>query len=86
MTYDEIYQKAREIIADYLRVEEDEVHLETDLVEDLCADSIALVELGFKFFRSFLVPMMDARPESFVLKNIVDFVKENINVKNNVKS
>ena len=36
MTYDEIYQKAREIIADYLRVEEDEVHLETDLVEDLC--------------------------------------------------
>ena len=35
MNYDDIYQRAKEVIADYLRVEENEVNLETDLVEDL---------------------------------------------------
>ncbi|HHX18011.1 MAG TPA: acyl carrier protein [Clostridium sp.] len=79
MKYNDIYQKARQIIADYLRVEENEVNLETDLVEDLCADSIALVELGFKFSEVFSVPMMDAQPESFIVKNIVDFLECNMN-------
>ena len=48
--------KSKGVIADYLRVEENEVSLETDLVEDLCADSIALVELGFKFSEAFQFP------------------------------
>lgn len=78
MSYDDIYQKTRELIVDYLRVEEDEVTLETDLVEDFYADSIALVELGFKFSEAFSIPMIDAQPESFLVKNIVDFVKKNI--------
>lgn len=86
MTYDDIYQKAKEIIADYLRVEENEVSLDTDLVEDLCADSIALVELGFKFSEAFSVPMIDAQPESFVVKNIVDFLRNNIKCESNVKN
>ncbi|MDQ2086122.1 phosphopantetheine-binding protein [Herbivorax sp. ANBcel31] len=77
MEYNDIYQKAKELIVDYLRVEENEVNLETDLVEDLCADSIALVELGFKFSETFSVPMIDAKPELFVVKNIVDFLQEN---------
>ncbi len=86
MNYDDIYQRAKEVIADYLRVEENEVNLETDLVEDFCADSIALVELGFKFSEIFSIPMMDAQPESFIVKNIVDFVKDNIKIKDSVKS
>lgn len=86
MNYDDIYQRAKEVIADYLRVEENEVSLDTDLVEDLCADSIALVELGFKFSEAFSVPMIDAQPESFVVKNIVDFLRNNIKCESNVKN
>lgn len=78
MSHDEIYQKTKELIVDYLRVEEGEVSLETDLVEDLYADSIALVELGFKFSETFSIPMIDAQPELFVVKNIVDFVKKSM--------
>jgi len=45
MNYDEIYDKAKQMIAEYLRVDENEITPKTNLVDDLCADSIALVEL-----------------------------------------
>jgi acyl carrier protein len=55
----EVYEKVKEIVIDYLNVDESEVNSETNLVEDLCADSIALVELGFRFSETFSIPMVE---------------------------
>ncbi|MEJ6951882.1 phosphopantetheine-binding protein [Natronospora cellulosivora (SeqCode)] len=75
----EIFEKTKELIVDYLRVEESEVMLDTNIVDDLCADSIALVELGFRFSETFSVPMVEAREELFVMNNLVDFLYDEVN-------
>ncbi|ABN51372.1 MAG TPA: acyl carrier protein [Hungateiclostridium thermocellum] len=76
MNYDEIYDKAKQMIAEYLRVDENEITPKTNLVDDLCADSIALVELGFRFSETFSVPMMESKPDMFIMDNIVRFIME----------
>ena len=75
MSYDEIYQKTKTIIVDYLRVGEAEVTPETNIVDELFADSIALVELGFRFSETFGVPMIEGNPELFVMKELVTFIQ-----------
>jgi len=78
MNYNEVYEKTKEIIVDYLRVDEKEIMPETNLGDELCADSIALVELGFRFSETFGVPMIEGNPDLFVMKNLVDFISKNM--------
>jgi acyl carrier protein len=78
MDYDEIYRKTKAIIVDYLRVEENEVTPETNIVDDLYADSIAVVELGFRFSETFSIPMIEGNPELFVMKELVTYIQKNI--------
>ena len=56
--YTEIYNKTKDIIVDYLRLEERD-YTKDRLVEDLCVDSIALAELGFRISEAFSIPMID---------------------------
>lgn len=79
MNYEEIYDKTRAIIADYLRVDETEVTPETNIVDDLFADSIALVELGFRFSETFSIPMIEGTPELFVMKELVSYIQKQMN-------
>ncbi len=74
MEKNEIYNKVKEIVVNYLRVNEDEVRPETNLVEELCADSIALVELGFRFSETFSIPMVEGDSELFVMNKLVDYI------------
>lgn len=74
MTQQEIYEKTKEIIVDYLNVDENEVGEDTNLVVDLCADSIALVELGFRFSETFSIPMVEGDSDLFIMKNLVNFI------------
>lgn len=76
MDYDEIYNKTKAIIVDYLRVDEKEVTPETNIVDDLFADSIALVELGFRFSETFSIPMIEGSPELFVMKELVPYIQK----------
>ncbi|HOV24910.1 MAG TPA: phosphopantetheine-binding protein [Pseudobacteroides sp.] len=78
MNYDEVYEKTKELIVDYLRVDEKEVNPDTNLVDELCADSIAIVELGFRFSETFSIPMVEGEPELYVMKNLVDFIYNKI--------
>ena len=57
-------------------MEENEVHAGTNLVEDLCADSIALVELGFRFSETFSIPMVEGDSDLFIMKNLVNSIME----------
>ena len=79
MSYDEIYNKTRAIIANYLRVDEAEVTPETNIVDDLFADSIALVELGFQFSEAFSIPMIEGTSELFTMKALVAYIQEQMN-------
>ena len=54
-------------------MEESEITAETNLVDELCLDSIALVELGFRFSETFSIPMVEGEPELFIMKNLVNF-------------
>lgn len=74
MTQQEIYEKTKEIIVDYLNVDENEVGEDTNLVVDLCADSIALVELGFRFSETFSIPMVEGDSDLFIMKNLVNSI------------
>jgi acyl carrier protein len=76
MEKNEVYDKVKEIIVDYLRVNENEVNPKTNLVEELCADSIALVELGFRFSETFSIPMVEGDADLFIMENLVDYIME----------
>ncbi|MCX7747114.1 MAG: phosphopantetheine-binding protein [Clostridia bacterium] len=71
MEENQVYDKVKEILVDYLRVNENEINPETNLVDELCADSIALVELGFRFSETFSIPMIEGDSELFIMENLV---------------
>lgn len=79
MNENEVFEKVKEIIVDYLNVDENEVNAETNLVEELCVDSIALVELGFRFSETFSIPMVEGDPNLYIMKNLVKFIMEKMN-------
>ncbi|WP_010250331.1 acyl carrier protein [Acetivibrio cellulolyticus] len=74
MDYNEVYEKTKALIVDYLKINSSELKPETNLVNDLFADSIALVELGFQFSETFNIPMIEAKPELFVMKDLVSHI------------
>lgn len=84
MDYQAVYEKTKQILTDYLRVDEGEITSDTHLVNDLIADSIALVELGFRFAETFDIPMPQPTEELYVMKNLVHFLTDQINAKWNV--
>lgn len=74
MEYNEIYEKTKSLVADYLRIDDNELQPETNLVDDLCVDSIALVELGFQFSETFSIPMVQADPELYIMGELVKHI------------
>lgn len=63
------------IIVEYLRLEDDEVTPHTHIVNDIGADSLALVELAFKFCERFNIPMINPSEDLFIIRNLVDHVE-----------
>ena len=71
MEYEEIYAKVSRILTDYLRLDEGEVTPESHVVNDIGADSLALVKLGFKFSEAFGIGMMSPTEDNMVIGNMV---------------
>lgn len=74
MNYETIYEKITKIVIEYLRVNEDEVKPTTNLVEDLFIDSIAMVELAFRFSEEFKIPMLDGNQELYIMENLAKHI------------
>lgn len=74
MDYNEVYEKSKAMIVEYLQINESELRPETNLVIDLCVDSIALVELGFQFSETFNIPMIEANPDLYVMSKLVEYI------------
>ena len=75
MTKEEIFTRVSTILEDYLRLEEGEATLESHVVNDLGADSLAMVELGFKFTEAFGIPMLNPDAETLVIGRLVDRIQ-----------
>lgn len=73
-----VYRKANQIISDYLRLKEGELQAESHIVDDLGADSLALVELGFQISEAFGVPMLDTSGDKLVFEHLVAYIVENM--------
>jgi len=70
---EEILEKVRELIADKLGVDKDEVTEEASLVDDLGADSLDLVDLVMVFEEEFDVKIEDDELENIkTVKDVVD--------------
>ena len=71
-----VFEKIREIIASQLGKDEDEITLETNVKDDLDADSLDVFQIINDIEDEFEVSIED--PESIVtVKDIVDFVENN---------
>ena len=76
--YERVYNRTKKIITDYLRLKEDELQPDSHIVDDIGADSLALVELGFQISETFGVPIVDTTGNKLVFKHLVEFILENI--------
>ena len=73
-----MFEKIREIICDQLELDEDQVTMDSVLLEDLGADSIDLADLVMTFEDEFNMEISDEALESIkTVSDIVKYVEEN---------
>jgi len=73
MSREEVLQKVKEIVADKLGVDLDEVTEDAALIDDLGADSLDLVDLVMEFEEAFNVKIEDEELEK--IKTVGDIVE-----------
>lgn len=72
-----IFEKVREIICEQFDVDEDSVTLDTDIREDLDADSLDMVDLVMSFEDEFKIEVPDSAIETVkTVGDIVKFIEE----------
>lgn len=71
-----VYLMTKKIITDYLRLKEDELQPDSHIVDDIGADSLALVELGFQISEKFGVPIIDTSDDKLIFKNLVQYIQD----------
>ncbi len=74
-----VFEKVREIIADQLDVDPEEIALDTDLTRDLEADSLDAVEIIMALEGEYGIEIPDEDAEEFKrVENIVSFIESRI--------
>lgn len=75
-----IFEKIRDIIAEQLGVEKEDISMTTNLMKDLEADSLDAVEIIMAIEDEFEMEIPDDQAEQFQLvSNLVKYVEENSN-------
>lgn len=75
----EILDKVKQIVADQLGIDEDEVLPDASFIDDLGADSLDVVELIMAFEEEFDLEIPDEDAEKIILvKDAVEYLKNNI--------
>jgi acyl carrier protein len=76
----DVTAKVKEIIADELGVDENEVTMDANFIEDLGADSLDTVELIMKFEEEFDIDIEDEEAEKLTtVGKAIEFLKEKLN-------
>ncbi|MBE5744229.1 MAG: acyl carrier protein [Clostridiales bacterium] len=69
------FEKVKEMLVDKLGISEDKVTLESEIIKDLGADSLDLVEMILSLEENFGVTISDEQTESIkTVKDIVDII------------
>ncbi|BAK81087.1 acyl carrier protein [Candidatus Arthromitus sp. SFB-rat-Yit] len=74
-----MFEKVRDIISEKLNVDQDEIKLESSIVDDLGADSIDLIELIMNLEEEYGISISDE--EAVKLKtvgDVVDFINSQV--------
>jgi len=73
-----VFEKVREIIADQLNIDADEITLDTNVTKDLEADSLDAVEIILAIEDEYDIEIPEDQAEQFQLvSNIVKFIEDN---------
>ena len=74
-----VFEKVRQILSDQLEIDEESITMESDLVEDLKADSLAIVELIMDLEQEFDLDIPDEElPKVATVKDVVSYIEKNI--------
>jgi acyl carrier protein len=82
MNKDQIFTKVSEILTSYLRLDPDEVQMNSHIVNDLGADSLSMVEIGFLFTEAFGIPMINPNEHNMILENLIAEIEQIKNSQN----
>ena len=76
-----VFEKIRRILCDQLDLDEDKVTMESDIVEDLEADSLDVVDLVMTIEDEFGLEVPDEEIENFrSVGDVVRYIQKNANV------
>jgi len=74
-----VFEKIRKILSDQLEIDEESITMESDLVEDLKADSLAIVELIIDLEQEFDMDIPDEElPKVTTVKDVVTYIEKNV--------
>lgn len=72
-----VFEKVREVLASLLEVSEDEISMDTNIVEDLGADSLDVVELITTLEEQYKIVITDeAIREMYTVREVVEFIEK----------
>jgi len=75
-----VFERIRDLIADKIGVEPDEISMETSFADDLEADSITLFELVMAIEEEFEIEIDDESIEQInTVGDIVNYLEESVN-------
>ncbi|HKE13812.1 MAG TPA: acyl carrier protein [Kofleriaceae bacterium] len=79
MTPEQIEARVKEIICQQLEVSEEQLKPESSFVDDLKADSLAVVELVLALEQEFKIEIPDEDTEQIkTVKNALDYIKSHV--------
>lgn len=79
MTTEEIFEKVRELVAERLNVDEDEVTEDAKFIDDLGADSLDIVELVMDLESEFDLEIPDEDAEAIAtVADAVEYIEKNV--------
>jgi acyl carrier protein len=79
MTPEQIEARVKEIICQQLEVSEEQLKPESSFVDDLKADSLAVVELVLALEQDFKIEIPDEDTEQIkTVKNALDYIKSHV--------
>lgn len=77
MTKEEIFNQIKDTLAESLEIEPDQITLETDIVDDLHADSISIMEFTLALEDEFDIEISDDDADRIItIGNVVDYIAE----------
>lgn len=72
-----VFEKVRELLAEQLEIAEDEISMDTHIVDDLGADSLDVVELITSLEEEYGIVITDeAIRELYTVREVVEFIEK----------